>query len=302
MTLHLAVDRFLRQLALVQQYSKHTISAYQRDLNTLQLMVSPDLDIAALSRTQVQDWMVAAHSKGGAPASLARRLSALRSLLDWAEREGLVTQNVAAAVPLPKQKKRLPRAMPPEQSLVLVAGTPETEKEGSSPPWQARDRAMVALMYGCGLRVSELVALDVGDVDLEAHQLQVMAGKGNKQRLVPVPVQAVELVRQWLRLRPIAGMQAALFINQRGSGRLTSRSVQRMVKKIAVAQGGDSAVTPHRLRHSFATDMLVGGADLRAVQELLGHQSLATTERYTHLDLGQLAQVYDHAHPRARKK
>jgi len=161
---------------------------------------------------------------------------------------------------------------------------------------------MVALLYGCGLRVSELVALDLGDLDLASRQLRVMAGKGNKQRLVPIPQQSVVLVREYLQLRPVkAAMQPALLINQRG-GRLGCRSVQRMLKTRALRVGADDAVTPHRLRHSYATDMLVGGADLRAVQELLGHQSLVTTERYTHLDLGELAKVYDEAHPRAHKK
>ncbi|MDQ6951296.1 MAG: tyrosine recombinase XerC [Mariprofundales bacterium] len=296
--MHVA-EKFLRQLELVQRYSVHTVAAYRRDLISLADQLPPEQSIAQLSRNQVQDWMVRCHSQGLSAASLSRRLSALRSLLDWAEREGVVKQNVATSVPLPKQPKRLPRALPPDQSAALFTANPNPKV---AEPWQARDQTMVALLYGCGLRVSELVALNIGDLNLSSRQLQVEEGKGNKQRLVPIPKQAVAMVRHYLQLRPLnAALQPALLINQRG-GRLTSRSVQRLLKKIARSIGIDDAVTPHRLRHSYATDMLVGGADLRAVQELLGHASLATTERYTHLDLGALAKVYDQAHPRAHKK
>jgi len=245
--------------------------------------------------------LIEMHGRGLSSSSLARRLSAVRSLMDWAEQEGLVAHNAAIGIPLPKLPGRLPRAVAPEQRQQLLADM----GGGKLPhdPWQARDLTLVVVMYGCGLRVSEAVALNMGDLELskEESSLRVQAGKGNKQRMLPIPMGAVALLRRYIELRPLLPTQAALFVNRRG-GRISSRSVQRLVKKLALEKGLDQAVTPHRLRHAFATDMLAGGADLRAIQELLGHQSLATTERYTHLDIGQLQAVYQASHPRAKRK
>ncbi len=296
MTLEEATARYLHQLATVQRYSPHTIAAYRRDFASLIDFLPQGVQLDRVERAALQSWLIALHGRGLAPASLARRLSAVRSLLDWAEQEGVVSHNIAIGIPIPKQPKRLPRAVPPDQRRQLLQ-----EQQGGD-PWQARNLALMAVMYGCGLRVSEAVALDLGDLELgkRGGSLRVRAGKGNKSRLLPIPDGAAGLLRRYLELKPVLVTQPALFVNRRG-GRLTSRSVQRMLKTVAAKQGVDQAVTPHRLRHAFATDMLAGGADLRAIQELLGHQSLATTERYTHLDIGQLQEVYRRNHPRAKK-
>jgi integrase/recombinase XerC len=166
---------------------------------------------------------------------------------------------------------------------------------------EERDLALFAVMYGCGLRVSETVGLNLHDISMESAELRVF-GKGKKERVVPVPEGVLRLMQNYLDQRiTSATSEPALFLNQRG-GRLTVRSVQRVLKKRALETGADISVTPHRLRHSFATHLLAGGVDLRAIQELLGHSSLGTTERYTHLDMAKLTEVYDAAHPRAKRK
>ncbi len=298
MTLAAAMKRYLRQLSSVQRYSPHTIDAYRRDFDSLLGALPEGIRLTRVTRDDVQSWLVMLHGRGLAGSSMARRLSAVRSLFDWAEQEGMVAHNAASGVPLPKLPKRLPRAVPEEERARLLT------MEGGLPddPWQARDLALVAVLYGCGLRVSEAVGLDLHDLDLsrDGQSLRVRAGKGNKQRQVPIPAGAVTVLRHYLARRPLLPTQPALFVNRRG-GRISTRSVQRILKALALNKGGDGAISPHRLRHAFATDLLAGGADLRAIQELLGHQSLATTERYTHLDIGKLQEVYRRAHPRAEE-
>ncbi len=292
-----ATTRFLQELAEVRLASEHTVTAYRRDLKRFAEHCG-DISLQHITRQQVQDWLVASHASGLAASTLARRLSALSSFFDAAVRAGWCEDNVAAGVRPPKLPKRLPRTLPPEQTQALLS-----EAGGAS---ELRDLALLAVMYGCGLRVSEVVGLNLEDVDLHAMELRVL-GKGRKERVVPLPDGAVILLKNYLDERmPLQAMgsatrQPAVFLNQRG-GRLTARSVQRMLKTRALQTGADMSVTPHRLRHSFATHLLAGGVDLRAIQELLGHASLATTERYTHLDIAKLTEVYDDAHPRARRK
>ncbi|MDQ7011471.1 MAG: tyrosine recombinase XerC [Mariprofundaceae bacterium] len=291
-SLKVAIDRFLGQLADVRLASRHTIDSYRRDLKGF-LEHCGDIALPQISRAQVQDWLVAAHARGLAPATLARRLSALSGFLDMAVEAGWCPVNVAAGIRPPKQPKRLPRNLPPEQTGQLLQATDMRN--------EARDLALLGVMYGCGLRVSESVGLNLNDVDLHACELRVF-GKGRKERIVPIPEGVVRLLRRYFDERPAQpGDEQAVFLNRRG-GRLTARSVQRMLKKRALETGADTSVTPHRLRHSFATHLLAGGVDLRAIQELLGHASLATTERYTHLDIARLTEVYDAAHPRAKRK
>jgi len=182
--------------------------------------------------------------------------------------------------------------MPPEQTAALMNSTDRAS--------ELRDLALVALMYGCGLRVSEVVGLNIDAVDMQQFELRVF-GKGRKERIVPLPQGAVHCLQAYLAERVSAMEEHAVFLNRFGK-RLTARSVQRMLKERALENGADVSVTPHRLRHSFATHLLAGGVDLRAIQELLGHASLATTERYTHLDIAKLTEVYDKTHPRAKKK
>jgi site-specific recombinase XerC len=286
-----AIGRYLQQLADVRLASSHTVNNYRRDLNHF-LAHAGDRPLSEIGSHTVRDWLVAMHAQGLSAATLARRLSALSGLLGFAVECGQLADNVAAGVRPPKRPKRLPRNMPPEQTGLMMHGT-----EAASEP---RDRALVAVLYGCGLRVSEAVGLDLADVDLHSGELRVL-GKGRKERIVPMPEQVTALIREYVAVRPATGSEQGLFLNRRG-GRLTVRSVQRMLKARALATGADVSVTPHRLRHSYATQLLAGGVDLRAIQELLGHASLSTTERYTHLDIARLTEVYDQAHPRARKR
>jgi site-specific recombinase XerC len=286
-----AIGRYLGQLADVRLASSHTVSNYRRDLNHF-LAFAGDRPLSDIGRHTVRDWLVHMHAGGLSAATLARRLSALSGLLGFAVECGWLADNVAAGVRPPKRPRRLPRNMSPEQTGLLMHGT----DAGS----EARDLALVAVLYGCGLRVSEAVGLDLGDVDLYAGELRVL-GKGRKERIVPIPGQVLALIRDYLKVRQFKEGALGLFLNRRG-GRLTARSAQRMLKMRALATGADASVTPHRLRHSYATHLLAGGVDLRAIQELLGHASLSTTERYTHLDIARLTEVYDQAHPRARKR
>jgi len=288
-----SIAEYLRQLGGVQLASRHTVAAYQRDLNGF-LAHCGDILLSAITRSQVQDWLVTSHASGLAPASLARRLSALRSFLDTAVRMDWCSENVAHGITPPKQAKRLPRALPPEQTALLLQPT-DAESE-------SRDLALLAVMYGCGLRVSEVGGLNLGDVDMGEAEMRVR-GKGGKERVAPIPDGVCKLLLDYLDLRMgyADSNQQALFLNRSG-GRLSARSIQRMLKKRALATGADVSVTPHRLRHSFATHLLAGGVDLRAIQELLGHASLSTTERYTHLDINKLTDIYDKTHPRARKR
>lgn len=292
MQLSRAIGEYLGQLRDVRLASSHTVAAYRRDLNQF-MKYCGDIPLAVISRRQAQDWLVASHAAGLAPATLARRLSALRGFLGTAVRMGWCSMNAADGLAAPKQSKRLPRTLPPEQTSLLLQSTDAAS--------ESRDLALLAVMYGCGLRVSEAVGLNLADVDMGEAEMRVR-GKGGKERISPIPDGAHTLISDYLGLRLAHAdiRQQALFLNRLG-GRLSTRGVQRMLKKRALATGADVSVTPHRLRHSFATHLLVGGVDLRAIQELLGHASLSTTERYTHLDIGKLAEIYDKAHPRARK-
>jgi len=292
MTLSEAIVAFLKQLRDVRLASPHTVDAYRRDLKSF-IAHAGEMPLAGVQRTHVQDWLVAQHAAGRAPASLARRLSALRSMFDAAVRAGWCEANPTDGMSPPKKARRLPRTLSAEQTALLMGPT-DADSE-------LRDAALLAVMYGCGLRVSEAVGLDVSDLDMQSAELRVL-GKGGKERIAPMAEGVLRLLGTYLETRLAnPDMQVrALFLNRRG-GRLTTRSVQRMLKQRALATGADSSVTPHRLRHSFATHLLAGGVDLRAIQELLGHASLSTTERYTHLDIDKLTGIYDAAHPRARK-
>ncbi|MFC1536474.1 tyrosine recombinase XerC [Pseudomonadota bacterium] len=292
MQLSEAIAHYLKQLTDIRMASVHTVSSYKRDLARF-IEHCGDIPVAEVSRDGVQEWMVAGYGQGLSPVTLARRLSALRGLLDMAMQSGWCEKNVAAGIRPPKQPKRLPRTLPPEQTSQMMHATDSSSEE--------RDLALFAVMYGCGLRVSEAVGLNLHDISMESAELRVF-GKGKKERVVPVPEGVLRLIQNYLDQRAMnTTSEPAVFLNRRG-GRLTARSVQSMVKKRALETGADMSVTPHRLRHSFATHLLAGGVDLRAIQELLGHSSLGTTERYTHLDMAKLTEVYDSAHPRAKRR
>jgi len=287
-----AVTSFLLELADVRLASLHTVNGYRRDLTRFIDFCGEQASVSSVTRTQVQDWLVSCHAAGLAAATLARRLSALASFFDAAVHNKWCDTNVAAGVHPPKKPQRLPRTLPPEQTSALMHQTDRSS--------EIRDLALLAVMYGCGLRVSETTGLNLHDVDLHQFELRVF-GKGRKERIVPLPEGAVQYLQAYLTERMAADEEPAVFLNKFGK-RLSVRSVQRMLKERALLTGADISVTPHRLRHSFATHLLAGGVDLRAIQELLGHASLATTERYTHLDITKLTEVYDQTHPRAKKQ
>jgi len=293
MRLSEAIVAFLKQMRDVRLASPHTVDAYRRDLKGF-IAQSGEMPLCEVQRRHVQDWMVAQYAAGRAPASLARRLSALRSMFDAAVRAGWCVVNPTDGMRPPKQSKRLPRTLSAEQTALLMQPTDAAS--------DLRDVALLAVMYGCGLRVSETVGLDLVDLDMQSAEIRVH-GKGGKERISPMGEGVCRLLGGFLELRleNTDMHEQALFLNRTGR-RLSPRSVQRMLKKRALATGADTAVTPHRLRHSFATHLLAGGVDMRAIQELLGHASLSSTERYTHLDIDKLTGIYDSAHPRARKR
>lgn len=287
-------------LATLSAHSPHTQAAYRRDLAKLTVFrgrqgIETWGDVDA---QHVRVLIAEEHRAGLSGRSLQRLLSALRAFFRHLVRAGKASHNPAELVRAPRAPRRLPKALDVDQAARLVEIADESGRAGLV----ARDRAILELMYSCGLRVSELVGLDMRDVDLREAHVTVM-GKGRKQRMVPVGRQAVSALRQWLRVRSgwIAEETQALFL-ARGGARLTARAVQQRVRRWAVRQGLDTHVHPHMLRHSFASHLLESCGDLRAVQELLGHADISTTQIYTHLDFQHLARVYDAAHPRAKKR
>jgi len=290
MRLSEAIASFLNELASLRLASPATVRAYAVDLRQF-LAFAGDRPIAEIDRRLIEDWLVQLRAqKRLAPATLARKRAAVASLFDALARRGEQLREPTQEVPLPKLPARLPRHLPAAQLRAAI------EKARAQGAW--RDAAILALLYGCGLRVGELVGLELSSLDLGSGTVRVR-GKGGKERIVPMPRTTEALVRAWLDRRPAAATPA-LFLNRR-SGPLSARSVQRIVKRWLFVAGGDCSATPHRLRHSFATHLLAAGADLRELQELLGHASLATTERYTALDREALRRIYDEAHPRAGK-
>jgi integrase/recombinase XerC len=301
-TLPPEVRRFEAYLRVERRASAHTLKAYLADLaQYAAYLAEREAPLIPSSPTLVRGFVADAAGEAG-PVSLARKLSAIRSLYRYLVKEGLAATNPARAVASPKQPKRLAEVLPEEETAALVEAPTADDA-----PLHLRDRAFMELLYASGLRVSELTGLDVTGVDLAQGLVRVL-GKRRKERIVPVGHPACEAIGRYLALarpelaaRP-GGRTAgdALFLNFRG-GRLTSRSVARLIDGWVAKIGLPRSVHPHVLRHSFATHLLSNGADLRGIQELLGHASLSTTQRYTHLDWKRLATVYDQAHPRANK-
>jgi len=276
--------------------SAHTIAAYGRDLANFAKFMALDGD--ALGRFDTHDvraWLASLHRGGAARRSIARALSSLRGLCAHLARQGRGTLDPTRGLRPPKGEKRLPALLDVDQTARLLEGVPEN--------WlDFRDLAMWELTYSCGLRVSELVGLDLSALDLAEGQVRLL-GKGRKQRIVPVGRQARAALEIWLqrRLERVQPTEVALFLNQHGH-RLTVRQVQMRLKRWALQRGLETRLHPHMLRHSFASHLLESSGDLRAVQELLGHSDIRTTQVYTHLDFQHLARVYDQAHPRARRR
>lgn len=291
------IERFRRHLSDERGLSAHTVSGYRRDLAVFaEYLESMQVeDWSAIDAGMVRSFVAWRHRRSVGGRSIQRALSALRTFFDFCVRESVMTRNPARAVRAPKSSRRLPNALDTDRTGVLV------ELDGDD-PLSLRDRAMLELTYSSGLRLSELCALAVADVDLEDGLAKVL-GKGRKTRVVPVGRHAREAVRAWLTVRAeLAGPgEDALFVSRRGR-RISARAVQARFAKRALERGIGVHVHPHMLRHSFATHLLESSGDLRAVQELLGHADVGTTQIYTHLDFQHLATIYDRAHPRARKK
>jgi len=313
------VDAYLRVLANERGASAHTLRAYQRELTGFAAHITtahgasqtPD----RIEHTHIRAYLGTLYDRGLSKASAARALAAIRSWFKWLARTHRVQQNAASLVSTPKLPKHLPR-VPSIEQMNRVVDTVDDEAAS----WPARDRAILELLYGCGMRNAELVGLNLADIHW-ANDAILVRGKGQKQRYVPLGDAAAEALRAYLGERSArlaaaspkaaAGPQAksrALFLNfylrgiskPGGEARLTTRSVGRIVKRLAIQRGLPSDVHPHTLRHAFGTHLLEEGADLRAIQELLGHERLSTTQRYTQLTTAQLTQVYDRTHPRAK--
>jgi integrase/recombinase XerC len=291
------IDRFIRHLEYERRLSKLTCKHYRRDLNAL----SEYCDSIDLNKwDQVDDDHLRSVSagwfrRGLAPRSIQRRLSAIRMFFRFLLREKHVKKNPVQTVRAPKAGKRLPENLDADRMAKLL----DIPGEG---PLVARDRAVLELLYSSGLRLAELTDLNIGDVDMADCTVRV-TGKGNKDRIVPVGRHAITALRQWHTERGLLAAlgEKALFVSNRGS-RLSQRSVQARVDHWAKRQGINTKVYPHLFRHSFASHLLESSHDLRAVQELLGHSNISTTQIYTHLDFQHLAQIYDKTHPRARLK
>ncbi|MBN1239290.1 MAG: tyrosine recombinase XerC [Gammaproteobacteria bacterium] len=291
------VDRFLSHVSTERRLSPHTASAYRRDLEALADFCRREglESWAAVDSYHVRRFAAECHRRGSSPRSIARRLSAVRSFYSWLVAAGAAASNPAVHIQAPKPSRRLPATLDADQvASMLESDAPDA--------LDIRDQAILELMYSSGLRLAELVGLDLGDLDRADRTVRV-TGKGSKARVVPVGRVAVTAVERWLRLRPelAAGGEAALFVSRRGT-RLAARSVQARIDRWARRRGTPVRVHPHMLRHSFASHMLESSGDLRAVQELLGHSSISTTQVYTHLDFQHLAHIYDRAHPRAKRR
>lgn len=294
------LDAFFGYLETERRLSPHTISNYRRDLAKIVAFLNQEnvTTWQALDAHWVRAWLAVRHRRGVGGRSLARALSALRSLLNFLMREGVLQNNVAKGVSAPKSPRKLPEPLDVDEMNQLLT----MDNVIASGDYLAlRDRAMMELMYSSGLRLAEMVSLNMGDVDLNDGSVPV-TGKGSKTRVVPVGRRARDALSSWLKQRAnlAAVDEPALFVGRRGK-RMTPRAIQQRFRQWGIKQGIASRVHPHKLRHAFASHLLESSGDLRAVQELLGHADISTTQVYTHLDFQHLAKVYDQAHPRARK-
>lgn len=302
------VDEYLAVLGTERGCSEHTLRAYARELKNFSGFAAAQLGESAMpaqvEHTLIRAYLGELYGHGLTKASVARALAAIRSWYRWLARQGHVQLNPARLVATPKLPKHLPRVPGIEQMQQVLDADPEPEEQESA--WPERDAVILELLYGCGIRNAELVGLNLEDVQW-ANACLLIRGKGRKERYVPLGDAAGAAIRAYLpsrqeRMSATGKQQPALLLNARlrGDGRLTTRSVGRIVKRIAVQRGLSADVHPHTLRHAFGTHLLEEGADLRAIQEMLGHARLSTTQRYTHLTTSQVTAVYDRTHPRAK--
>jgi integrase/recombinase XerC len=308
------IVEFADHLAHERRASPHTVSAYRRDLEGLAAFgrerFGDTVGLAQIDRIVLRGYL-GKLAEGRKPATIGRKLASFRAFFSYLERQGVVRKNPAALLESPKLRRKLPRLIDAETAAQLMdapLSVADGRKRASSglPAERSRDAALLELLYGSGLRVSEVVGLDLDHLALESEELRVL-GKGNKERVVPVGAPARSALSEYLarraELRPRSGgeLPRAVFVSRRGR-RLSVRAVQKLVRRYGIAAAGRADLHPHALRHSCATHLLEGGADLRVIQELLGHSSLATTQRYTHVSMDQLLAVYDKAHPLARAR
>ncbi len=304
-----SIRQFIHYLAVEKNASPHTCRCYRRDLEAFEaflknsgMYLNPagDVEIEKVDRIAIRKYLSFLHRKNK-KSSIARKISTLRSFFKYLIREQIISSNPAKSVSTPKVDKTLPTTLTVDEAFRLMESPkniPEKPSEASKEK-RLRDRAILELLYSSGLRVSELVGLDLNQLDLDLGILRVM-GKGRKERIVPVGVKAIEALKAYFEERGTLRVEEPIFVNPFG-GRLSARSVGRLIKKYTRHSGIFRKVSPHSLRHTFATHLLDAGADIREIQEMLGHSSLSTTQRYTHITMGKLMEVYDRAHPRSFK-
>jgi len=295
------VEMFLAHLEFEKGYSPATVAAYGKDVLQFEAVLARQglslAEPARVTKRQIQSFLADLHRQGMNKASMGRKLSALRAFFRFCARMRLITALPTEGVGNPKTEKRHPDLLNVDQAFALLGPMDPP----SSPAIAARDLCLAEILYGSGLRISEALSLDAGRLTAESETLRVL-GKGGKERLAPLTDSAREALAAWLELRPALAPsgERALFVGVRGS-RLNRREAQRIIEALCIRAGLPQALSPHGLRHSFATHLLEAGADLRSVQELMGHARLTTTQRYTHLNLSHLMAVYDKAHPKAKK-
>ncbi|WP_424401800.1 tyrosine recombinase XerC [Pasteurella sp. PK-2025] len=290
------LEKYWNYLKIERQVSPHTLKNYQHQLNCIVTMLSENgvTSWQAVTPSVVRFILAESNKAGLSARSLALRLSALRRFFTYLVQQEELKVNPATGVSAPKQNRHLPKNIDAEQVQKLL-------NNDSKEPIDVRDRAMLELLYSSGLRLSELQSLNLNSINTRVREVRVI-GKGNKERIVPFGRYASHAIQQWLKVRMLFNPKdEALFVSQLGN-RLTHRSIQQRLEQWGIRQGLSSHLNPHKLRHSFATHMLEASSDLRAVQELLGHSNLSTTQIYTHLNFQHLADVYDSAHPRAKRK
>ena len=294
--MHEAVTSFLKHLRIERRASAHTLRSYEDDLGLycgyLNEVLGEGADPAAVDPVRLRRYSAWLTGRGYAASTVARRLASLRSFFRYLRRQGLVDSDPSSGLRNPKQPRRLPRLLRVDEVIRLLDSVPTDTPPG------VRDRAMLETLYGGGLRVSELVGLNLDDLDFEQDLIRAR-GKGRRERLCPIGPMAARWLERWVPLRrPKHARDMAVFLNQRG-GRLTTRSVGRMLEAHLRRSSLINSASPHTLRHSFATHLLDRGADLRSVQELLGHRNLTTTQIYTHVTQERLLDIYHETHPRA---
>ena len=293
------ITLFLKHLSVEKRLAKNTGISYERDLQSLEKFITEQKNktIDTTNGADVQDFIASDFKKGLSARTIQRKTSAIRAFFNFLQEREEIKVNPAKNIRPPKTKSNLPRTIDPDQITRILKGSSKTFLE-------VRDKAMLEVFYSCGLRLSELVGLNLTDVSLEESNLKVL-GKGNKERILPIGRKAKETLIDWLQCRSqVRGrgdtIEKALFLSNRGT-RISKRNVQKRLAAWGLKLGIAEKIYPHKIRHSFATHLLESSQDLRAVQEFLGHENIATTQIYTHLDFQHLAKIYDEAHPRAKE-